>query len=194
MITDDKFAAFEAERRRLAALAYRMTGSVADTEDMLQQAWIRFAGQDITVIDNVAAWLRSVVMRLCLDHLTSARARRETYVGAWLPEPLVQERAPSPEDQWMVAEDVTMALMLTLQTLSPEMRAAFILRDAFDHSFDEISAIVGRSPTACRQLVSRARRRLCWRRATGAKAARGGPPLDDGLLAGKPHGGHAGAA
>ncbi len=156
----DQIATFEAERRQLAALAYRMTGTVADSDDILQQAWIRFSSQDLAVIENGAAWLRTVVARLCLDHLKSARVQRETYVGAWLPEPLVQRTAPDPEEQWIVSEDVNIALILTLHTLSPEMRAVFILRDAFDHTFEEISDVVGHSPTACRQLLSRARRKL----------------------------------
>lgn len=160
MAADPYIAIFEAERRQLATLAYRMTGSVADSEDILQQAWLRLSGQDLAVIENMSGWLRTVVMRLCLDQLKSARAQRETYVGTWLPEPLVQGRDPNPEEQWIAAEEVNIALILTLQTLSAEMRAAFILRDAFDHTFDEISVVVGRSPATCRQLVSRARRKL----------------------------------
>ncbi|MBN9889337.1 RNA polymerase sigma factor SigJ [Salipiger abyssi] len=148
------------ERRRLAGLAYRMTGSVAETEDILQQAWIRFADQDPAQLDSVPRWLGAVVTRLCLDFLKSARVRRETYVGAWLPEPLVAGRAPDAERSWIVSEDVSIALILTLDRLSPEMRAAFLLRDAFDYPFDDIARVVGRSPETCRQLVSRARKRL----------------------------------
>lgn len=151
---------FEAKRRRLVGLAYRMTGSVADAEDILQQAWIRFAGQNLAAIDYPPRWLSTVVTRLCLDHLGSAQKRREEYVGAWLPDPLVQDAAPGAEQDWIVSEDVSIALFLTLDELSPEMRAAFILRDAFDYSFDEIAAVTGRSAVTCRQLVSRARRKL----------------------------------
>ncbi|MBT0778608.1 RNA polymerase sigma factor SigJ [Paracoccus sp. pheM1] len=151
---------FQGQRRRLAGLAYRMTGSVADTEDIVQDAWLRFAGQDLRTIERPSRWLGAVVTRLCLDHLKSARMRRETYVGAWLPEPLVEDAAAGAEQQWIVTEDVGIALILTLDALSPEMRAAFILRDAFDYDFEEIAAVVCRSPVACRQLVSRARRRL----------------------------------
>lgn len=151
---------FQGERRRLAALAYRMTGSVAETDDILQDAWLRFSRQDIRAIARPSQWLSATVMRLCLDHLRSARVRRETYVGPWLPEPLVHGDARTPEDEWMLAEDVQIALVLTLHRLSPEMRAAFILRDAFDYEFEEIAEVVGRSPATCRQLVSRARRRL----------------------------------
>ncbi|WP_199257410.1 sigma-70 family RNA polymerase sigma factor [Paracoccus binzhouensis] len=160
MAADRHSEIFENERRRLAGLAYRMTGSVADTEDILQEAWLRFARQDLAAIAQPPRWLGAAVTRLCLDQLKSARKRRETYVGAWLPEPLVQDDDPGAERQWMVTEDVGIALVLTLEALSPEMRAAFILRDAFDYAFEEIAAVVGRSPAACRQLVSRARRRL----------------------------------
>lgn len=160
MQADRHSSIFEGQRRRLAGLAYRMTGSVADTEDILQDAWLRFAGQDLAAIRQPPRWLGAVVTRLCLDHLKSARLRRETYVGAWLPDPLVQDDDPGPERQWMVGEDVGIALVLAMDRLSPEMRAAFILRDAFDFDFDEIASVVGRTPATCRQLVSRARRRM----------------------------------
>ncbi|WP_414897541.1 RNA polymerase sigma factor SigJ [Rhodovulum sp. YEN HP10] len=151
---------FEGERRRLAGLAYRMTGSVAEMEDILQDAALKFRDADLSGIDRPARWLSTVVMRLCLDHLRSARARRETYVGAWLPDPLIADHAPGAEEEWILTEDVGIALILTLDSLTPEMRAAFILRDAFDYSFEEIGLLVDKTPTACRQLVSRARRRL----------------------------------
>ncbi|WP_138466981.1 RNA polymerase sigma factor SigJ [Poseidonocella sp. HB161398] len=160
MPPDPRLALLESERRRLAGLAYRMTGSVAETEDILQQAWLRLAAQDLARLEHPRRWLAAVVTRLCLDQLKSARARRERYVGAWLPDPLVEDRAPDAEESWMAAEEVGIALVLTLDRLGPEMRAAFLLRDAFDYGFDEIAAVVGRSPAACRQLVSRARRRL----------------------------------
>ena len=158
--TDRPITVFENERRRLTALAYRMTGSVAETEDILQQAWLRFSKQNLATIESPPRWLSTVVTRLCLDHLTSARQRRETYVGAWLPEPLVEASPDDPERAQIVAEEVGIALVLTLETLSPEMRAAFILRDAFDYSYTEISDIIGQSSATCRQFVSRARRRL----------------------------------
>lgn len=153
-------AIFEAERRRLTGLAYRMTGSVADSENLVQQAWIRWSQQDLARIEAPSQWLGAVVTRLCLDHLKSARSRRESYIGAWLPDPLVQDEGADAERDWIVSEDVSIALVLMLETLSPEMRAAFILRDGFDYSFDEIADIVGRAPATCRQLVSRARRKL----------------------------------
>ena len=151
---------FEGERRRLAGLAYRMTGSVAETEDILQEAVLKFRAAQLPRIDRPARWLSTVVMRLCLDHLRSARVRRETYVGAWLPDPLIADHSSGAESDWMETEDVGIALILTLDTLSPEMRAAFILREAFDYAFDEIATFLGKSESACRQLVSRARRKL----------------------------------
>jgi RNA polymerase sigma-70 factor (ECF subfamily) len=151
---------FRAERRRLAGLAYRMTGSLADAEDILQRAWIRFSREDTGRLESPSSWLGAVVTRLCLDDLKSARRRRETYVGAWLPEPLVEDWQPGADQSVIRGEDVSIALVLALETLGPEMRAAFILRDAFDFSFEEIGEVVGRSPASCRQLVSRARRRL----------------------------------
>ena len=160
MQPEGHLALFQSERRRLAGLAYRMTGSVADTEDILQQAWIRFAAQPLAAINAPPRYLGTLVARLCLDQLRSARARRERYVGAWLPDPLVHDTALDAEQSWIVAEDVGIALILTLDRLTPEMRAAFLLRDAFDYSFDEIAAVVGRSPATCRQLVSRARKRM----------------------------------
>ncbi|WP_164876102.1 RNA polymerase sigma factor SigJ [Falsirhodobacter deserti] len=158
--SDSHSQIFEGERRRLAGLAYRMTGSVAESDDILQDAALKFRAVDLSCIDRPTRWLSTVVMRLCLDHLRSARARRETYIGAWLPDPLVADHAPGAESDWIVTEDVGIALILTLDTLTPEMRAAFILRDAFDYSFKEIAVLIGKSPTACRQLVSRARRKL----------------------------------
>lgn len=160
MGTDPHLAIFQQERRRLAGLAYRMTGSVAESEDILQQAWITWSRQDPDIIGSPGKWLGTMVTRLCLDFLKSAYRHRETYIGAWLPEPLLQDEVPDAEQDWIVTEDVSIALILTLDKLTPEMRAAFILRDAFDFSFDEIAAVVGRSPENCRQLVSRARRRI----------------------------------
>lgn len=151
---------FERERRRLAGLAYRMTGSVSETEDILQDAALKLQSVGLSGIERPAQWLSTVVTRLCLDHLRSAQKRRETYVGAWLPEPIVTDHAADAESDWILTEDVGIALLLTLDRLSPEMRAAFILRDGFDYSFEDISAVVGQSSANCRQLVSRARRKL----------------------------------
>ena len=161
MQPDPRLTLFLDERRRLAGLAYRMTGSVAETDDILQQVWLRLAAQDLSALRDPSRWLGAVVTRLCLDHLKSARIRRERYVGAWLPDPLVAgDSVADAESAWMVTEDVSIALILALDRLTPEMRAAFLLRDAFDYEFDDIAPIVGRSPATCRQLVSRARKRM----------------------------------
>jgi RNA polymerase sigma-70 factor (ECF subfamily) len=139
---------FDSARPSLARVAYRMLGSVADAEDAVQECFIRWMRVDHGTVREPAAFLRRTVTRLCLDQLKSARARREVYVGPWLPEPLVEDEA---------ADDVTLPLLLALERLSPLERAAFLLHDIFDLDFDEISEALGRDPAACRQLASRAR-------------------------------------
>lgn len=148
-MTGDAAASFDPLRPRLTRIAYRMLGSVADAEDVVQDAFVRWMGADRAGIREPEAFLRRVVTRLCLDQLKSARARRETYVGPWLPEPVVEE-----EDD---ADDVTLPLMLALERLSPLERAAFLLHDVFGLGFDEIAETIGRDPAATRQLASRAR-------------------------------------
>ncbi len=146
---DDRDAAvFEPLRPRLIRVAYRMLGSVADAEDVVQEAFIRWMEDSRSDVREPEAFLRRTVTRLCLDQLKSARHRREVYVGPWLPEPLVEEE----ED-----EDVTLPLMLALERLSPLERAAFLLHDVFGVDFEEIAATIRRSPVACRQLAARAR-------------------------------------
>ena len=125
-----------------------MLGSVADAEDILQEAWLRWSTADQGTIREPAAFLHRIVTRLCLDHLKSARVRREEYIGPWLPDPVVE---PEP------VEDVTLPLMLALERLSPLERAAFLLHDVFGESFDDIAESLGREPAACRQLAGRAR-------------------------------------
>lgn len=144
-------AGFDPLRPRLLRVAYRMLGSVADAEDVLQEAFIRWMQVDRAAVLVPEAFLRRTVTRLCLDQLKSARHRRETYVGPWLPEPVVAE--PSGEDE----EDVTLPLMLALERLSPLERAAFLLHDVFGLGFEEVAATIGRDPAACRQLATRAR-------------------------------------
>jgi len=144
----DAAASFDPLRPLLIRVAYRMLGSVADAEDVVQDAFIRWLGADRDAVEVPEAWLRRTVTRLCLDQLKSARHRRETYVGPWLPEPLVEDE---PED------DVTLPLMLALERLSPLERAAFLLHDVFGASFDEVAATIGRDAAAARQLASRAR-------------------------------------
>lgn len=150
--------AFESHRRHLARLAYRMLGSVSDAEDVVQDAWLRWREADAGAIDNPRAWLTRVVTRLCLDLMKSARRRRELYVGAWLPEPLVETLATaSPVDEEL---DAPIALMLALERLSALERAAFLLHDIFDMDFAEIARMLDRSEAACRQLASRARQHV----------------------------------
>ncbi|QRY68573.1 sigma-70 family RNA polymerase sigma factor [Ensifer sp. PDNC004] len=145
---EDAAAVFDPLRPRLVRVAYRMLGSVADAEDMVQEAFIRWMGADRTSVREPEAFLRRTVTRLCLDQLKSARLKRETYVGPWLPEPVVEEE---PED------DVTLPLMLALERLSPLERAAFLLHDVFGQSFDEVAVTIERDAAACRQLAARAR-------------------------------------
>ncbi len=141
-------AAFELLRPKLMRVAYRMLGSVADAEDMAQEAFIRWMSADLSEVREPEAFLRRTVTRLCLDQLKSARRRRETYVGPWLPDPVVEE-----EEE----EDVTLPLMLALERLSPLERAAFLLHDVFGLGFEEVAATIQRDPATCRQLAARAR-------------------------------------
>ncbi|WP_312362617.1 sigma-70 family RNA polymerase sigma factor [Ensifer sp.] len=141
-------AGFDPLRPKLIRVAYRMLGSVADAEDMVQEAFIRWMGADRSAVREPEAFLRRTVTRLCLDQLKSARLKRETYVGPWLPDPVVEEE---PE------EDVTLPLMLALERLSPLERAAFLLHDVFGLGFEEVAATIDRDPAACRQLAARAR-------------------------------------
>ena len=143
-------------RGRLLGLAYRMLGSRSDAEDVVQDAWLRVAG--VEGIENREAYLVTVVTRLCLDRLKSARAQREVYVGPWLPEPVFDAEALSPDSTSELADTLSFALMLALDRLTPLERAAFLLHDIFDMPFPEVAGILGRTETSCRQLASRARR------------------------------------
>ena len=160
--TDQGLArSFEDDRPRLLRIAYTMTGSLAEAEDCVQEAWLRLRGlDDPRTIHNLAAWLTTTISRLALDALGSARARREQYVGTWLPEPLVETRSHDPADRVTLDESVSMALLVVLEQLSPAERTAFVLHDVFSVPFGEVAELVGRSPGAVRQLASRARRRV----------------------------------
>ncbi|RAK57064.1 sigma-70 family RNA polymerase sigma factor [Phenylobacterium deserti] len=153
---DETVSVFEAHRPRLVRLAYRMLGSVAEAEDVVQNAWLRWQGANAEGVREPAAWLTRTVTRLSLDVLKSARMRRETYVGAWLPEPLVQPEAEEGE----LHDDLTLTLMLALERLSPLERAAFLLHDVFGVEFEEVASTLGREPAAARQLAARARRHV----------------------------------
>lgn len=150
ILHDDAAATFMPLRPRLVRVAYRMLGSVADAEDVVQEAFLRWLDADRAAVRHPEAFLRRVVTRLCLDQIKSARARREEYVGTWLPEPVVQG-----DDE--ETDDVTLPLMIALERLSPLERAAFLLHDVFGVEFEEIAGTLGREAAACRQLASRAR-------------------------------------
>ncbi|MER6361539.1 RNA polymerase sigma factor SigJ [Kitasatospora sp. NPDC001527] len=154
--------AFEEHRRYLGSVAYRMLGSFTDAEDVLQEAWLRWRAADRTTVADPRAYLTTVVTRLCYDQLGSARARRESYFGEWLPEPSLsyQDAPASPADLAERGESVSLALLAVLEQLTPAERAAFVLHDVFAVGFDEIAASLDRSPDAARQLASRARRRI----------------------------------
>jgi RNA polymerase sigma-70 factor (ECF subfamily) len=143
---------FEPYRRRLLGLAYRMLGSMADAEDAVQETYLRWHGADRDKVSDPRAFLMTTTTRICLDMLTSARARREEYVGPWLPEPVLDTAALAPDSRTELAEDLSIALLLTLDRLSPLERAAFLLHDVFDFSFSEVAPALERTEAACRQL------------------------------------------
>jgi RNA polymerase sigma-70 factor (ECF subfamily) len=148
--SQDAAAVFDPLRPALIRAAYRMLGSVADAEDVVQDAFLRWLDVDRNTVREPAAYLRRVVTRLCLDRLKSVRRGRETYIGTWLPEPVVESGEEEPDD-------VTLPLLMALERLSPLERAAFLLHDVFGLDFDEVAATIARDPAACRQLASRAR-------------------------------------
>jgi RNA polymerase sigma-70 factor (ECF subfamily) len=158
---------FEEERPQLRRIAYRMLGTLDDTDDAVQEAWLRLNSTDDAAIENLGAWLTTVVARVCLDMLRARRARHENLVGSWLPEPIVAiDDSPTPEEEALIADGIGLALLAVLDTLGPPERLAFVLHDMFAMPFDEIATIVGRSPAATRQLASRARRRVQGRKTT----------------------------
>jgi RNA polymerase sigma-70 factor (ECF subfamily) len=159
----DRAREFEALRPELVRVAYATLGSVADAEDVVQEAWLRLQRSAPAELRDLRAWLLRVVGRLALDVLGSARARRERYTGEWLPEPVV-EVADDPAERATLGEAVSVGLLRVLEQLSPAERCAFVLHDVFGVEFAEVAAILGRSPDAARQLASRARRRVRDRR------------------------------
>jgi len=147
---------FGASRKRLLGIAYRMLSSRTEAEDVLQDAWLRFNG--VRDVQNRERLLTTIVTRLCLDRLKSAQARREAYTGPWLPEPIADTAALSPDAPTELADDLSFALLLTLERLTPAERAAFLLHDVFDMPFSEVALILGKSEAASRQLATRARK------------------------------------
>jgi RNA polymerase sigma-70 factor, ECF subfamily len=153
---------FEAERKRLTGVAYRMLGRWSEAEDAVQDAYLRWQAADHAVIEQPAGWLTTVVVRLCLDRLRKAKASREVYVGPWLPEPVLTPEGGErrDEEKESFADDLSLGLMVVLERLGPEERAAFILREAFDSSYADIAAALSKNEAAVRQLVTRARERV----------------------------------
>lgn len=157
-VTGTNDEVFETERSHLFGLAYRMLGSVADAEDVVQDAFLRWRSAE-GEIRSAKAYLTTVVTRLAIDRLRLARQQRETYIGPWLPEPLATEQAP-PDAQAELAESLSLAFLALLESLQPIERAVFLLHEAFQYSHDEIAAIVEKTPDNCRQILSRARKQL----------------------------------
>ena len=152
---------FEQNRPRLKAVAYRMLGSLAEADDAVQETWLRLSRSDASGVDNLSAWLTTIVARVCLNVLRSRNTRREEFIGVNVPDPVLDRAdGTNPEDEALLADSVGLALLVVLQTLTPAERLAFVLHDMFDLPFDEIAPIVGRSPATARQLASRARRRV----------------------------------
>jgi RNA polymerase sigma-70 factor, ECF subfamily len=168
----DPALGFEPHRRRLLGLAYRMLGSITEAEDAVQDAYLRWHAADRDSVSDTRAFLTTTTTRICLDKLKSARARREEYVGPWLPEPVVDTAALAPDSQTELAEDLSIALLLALDRLSAPERAAFLLHDVFDCSFSEVASVLDRSEAACRQLASRARTHVREARPRGTSPVR----------------------
>ncbi|MGH9046015.1 MAG: sigma-70 family RNA polymerase sigma factor [Acidimicrobiales bacterium] len=149
-------------RPHLFAIAYRMTGSVTEAEDLVQEAFFRFerALQGGVVVESPEAYLAAATTRLAIDDMRSARVRRETYVGTWLPEPIVTDLRESPEQMAELSDSLSMAFLVVLERLSPVERAVFLLREVFDYSYEDIAQTVGKSQANCRQILGRARQRI----------------------------------
>ncbi|HEX7988062.1 MAG TPA: RNA polymerase sigma-70 factor [Duganella sp.] len=152
--------AFTALRPRLFAIAYRMLGVRADAEDVVQDAWLRWHGSDQQAVQSAEAWLVTLTTRLAIDRLRARQAERETYVGWWLPEPIIELDERTPESSAELASEVSMAFLWVLERLSPKERAAFLMRQVFDHDYADIADILGKSEAACRQMVHRAQERV----------------------------------
>jgi RNA polymerase sigma-70 factor (ECF subfamily) len=153
-------ATFYDLRPRLQGIAYRMLGSVSESEDIVQDVWLRWNAADKAGINNAEAWLVATTTRISIDHLRSAKARREQYVGIWLPEPVLTEWPATPEDIAELSNEASVAFLTVLEHLAPESRAAFLLREVFDVDYGEVAEALGKSEAACRQLVHRAKAQL----------------------------------
>jgi RNA polymerase sigma-70 factor (ECF subfamily) len=161
MTVNDRASTFEPHRGRLYGIAYRMLGSRADAEDIVQDAYLRWHRAPTEEIRSPEAWLVTTTTRLCIDRLRAAQAERAAYIGPWLPEPIIgEETAPPADASTELASSLSVAFLAVLERLAPEERAAFLLHEVFDSDYGEIAQILGKSEAACRQLVSRARRRV----------------------------------
>ncbi len=160
MEKDERIQIFDDHRGRLFGIAYRMLGTAADAEDILQDAYIRWHGADPRDVKNPEAWLVTVVTRLSIDRLRKASRDRETYIGPWLPEPLITSGARTPEDDAVFASDLSLAFLTMLERLSPTERAVFLLHDVFDCEYSEIARITDKTEAAVRQMIHRARERV----------------------------------
>jgi len=156
----DTTATFDKLRPRLQGIAYRMLGSSAEAEEVVQDAWLRWHEADLERVDNTEAWLVSVTTRIAIDRLRSAKVAREHYVGTWLPEPLMADSPFSPEQLLERVDDVSVAFLALLERLAPEARAAYLLREVFDADYGEVAEALGKTEPACRQLVHRAKAQL----------------------------------
>ena len=156
----DPTTTFNRLRPRLQGIAYRMLGAVAEAEDVVQDAWLRWHEATQDTIDNAEAWLVTITTRIAIDRLRAAKVQREHYVGYWLPEPVLTDAPSTPEQTKELSDDVSVAFLFMLERLAPEARAAFLLREVFDADYDEVAKAVGKSEAACRQIVHRARTQL----------------------------------
>jgi RNA polymerase sigma-70 factor (TIGR02957 family) len=154
---DDATLTFDSHRRRLQGIAYRMLGSVAEAEEVVQDAWLRWHEADKAGFDSAEAWLVTVVTRLSIDRLRAAKIQREHYIGAWMPEPTLTESPDTPEESLERADNISVAFLAVLERLAPEARAAFLMREVFDADYEEVARTLGKSEAACRQLVHRAK-------------------------------------
>lgn len=159
-MTEPSDSTFETHRGRLFGIAYRMLGSRAEAEDLVQEAYVRWHQTDQSHVQNPQAWLVTTATRLAIDRLRALKVERAAYVGPWLPEPVVRDAPPPPEQHVELAADLSMALMVLLERLAPEERAAFLLHDVFDFDHREIALVLEKSEGACRQIVHRARTRI----------------------------------
>ena len=159
-MTSDALTTFNDHRPVLFSIAYRMLGTVMDAEDMVQETFVRWQKSDRAIIESPKAWLSTVITRLCINHLKSARVQRETYVGPWLPEPLISGLNSDPAENARLSDSISLAFLVLLESLTPTERAVFLLREVFGYEFAEIALIVEKDETNCRQILTRARKHV----------------------------------